>query len=156
MHVAEIGEGPAVLFLHGFPDLWYSWRHQMLSLSSRGYRAIAPDMRGYGDTDAPPSASSYTVFHIAGDIVALLDALGLDQVFLVGHSWGAFMAWYFCLFRPDRVRALVNTSAVFNPRNPSTKPSQSLRAAFGDDYYVFRFQVSACYICSVGKITLQK
>ncbi|KAL6954929.1 hypothetical protein U1Q18_020041 [Sarracenia purpurea var. burkii] len=140
MHVAEIGEGPAILFLHGFPDLWYSWRHQMLSLSSRGYRCIAPDMRGYGDTDAPPSASSYTVFHIVGDLIALLDALGLDQVFLVGHDWGAFMAWYFCLFRPDRIRALVNTSVVFNPRNPSRKPLESLRAAFGDDYYMCRFQ----------------
>ncbi|KAI8574772.1 hypothetical protein RHMOL_Rhmol01G0379900 [Rhododendron molle] len=102
MHVAEIGDGPPVLFLHGFPDLWYTWRHQMLSLSSRGYRAIAPDMRGYGDTDAPPSAASYTAFHIVGDIVGLLDALGLDRVFLVGHDWGASMAWYLCLFRPDR------------------------------------------------------
>ncbi|XP_058188358.1 uncharacterized protein LOC131305036 [Rhododendron vialii] len=140
MHVAEIGDGPPVLFLHGFPDLWYTWRHQMLSLSSRGYRAIAPDMRGYGDTDAPPSAASYTAFHIVGDIVGLLDALGLDRVFLVGHDWGAYMAWYFCLFRPERVRALVNMSVVFHPRSPSRKPIQSLRAAFGDDYYMCRFQ----------------
>jgi len=141
MHIAEIGDGPqAVLFLHGFPDLWYTWRHQMLSLSSLGYRAIAPDMRGYGDTDAPPSAASYTAFHIVGDIVGLLDALGLDRVFLVGHDFGAYMAWYFCLFRPDRVKALVNMSVVFYPRSPSRKPIQSLRAAFGDDYYMCRFQ----------------
>ncbi|KAF7153919.1 hypothetical protein RHSIM_Rhsim01G0286700 [Rhododendron simsii] len=140
MHVAEIGDGPPVLFLHGFPDLWYTWRHQMLSLSSRGYRAIAPDMRGYGDTDAPPSAASYTAFHIVGDIVGLLDALGLDRVFLVGHDFGAYMAWYLCLFRPERVRALVNMSVVFHPRSPSRKPIQSLRAAFGDDYYMCRFQ----------------
>uniref|UniRef100_A0A5B6ZQW8 soluble epoxide hydrolase n=1 Tax=Davidia involucrata TaxID=16924 RepID=A0A5B6ZQW8_DAVIN len=140
IHVAEIGEGPAVLFLHGFPELWYSWRHQMLSLSSAGYRAIAPDLRGYGDTDAPPSAASYTAFHIVGDLVGLLDALGLDQVFLVGHDWGAVMAWYFCLFRPDRVKALVNMSVVFHPRNPSRKPLQSMRAMLGDDYYICRFQ----------------
>ncbi|GFS35625.1 alpha/beta-Hydrolases superfamily protein [Actinidia rufa] len=141
MHIAEIGEeGPPVLFLHGFPELWYAWRHQMLSLSSRGYRAIAPDLRGYGDTDAPPSASSYTAFHIVGDLVGLLDALGLDRVFLVGHDWGASMAWYFSLFRPDRVRALVNMSVVFYPRNPLRKPIQSLRSAFGDDYYMCRFQ----------------
>uniref|UniRef100_A0A5B6ZUJ7 soluble epoxide hydrolase n=1 Tax=Davidia involucrata TaxID=16924 RepID=A0A5B6ZUJ7_DAVIN len=140
MHVAEIGEGPAVLFLHGFPELWYSWRHQMLSLSSTGYRAIAPDLRGYGDTDAPPSAASYTVHHIVGDLVGLLDAMGLDKVYLVGHDWGAIIAWYFCLFRPDRIKALVNMSVVFQPRNPSRKPLESLRAVFGDDYYMCRFQ----------------
>ncbi|XP_047308991.1 epoxide hydrolase A-like [Impatiens glandulifera] len=140
MHIAEIGEGPVILFLHGFPDLWYTWRHQMLYLSSRGYRAIAPDLRGYGDTDAPPSFTSYTVFHIVGDIVALLDSLGIDQVFLIGHDWGAYEAWHFSLLRPDRVKALVNMSVVYHPRNPNRKPIPSLRAAFGDDYYMCRFQ----------------
>ncbi|KAL6500305.1 hypothetical protein OROHE_025671 [Orobanche hederae] len=140
IHVAEIGDGPAILFLHGFPELWYTWRHQMLALSSRGYRAIAPDLRGYGDSDAPPSASSYTAFHIIGDLVGVLDALGLDRVFLVGHDWGAAIAWYFCLIRPDRIRALVNMSVVFQPRNPKRKPVESMRAILGDDYYICRFQ----------------
>ncbi|XP_019163974.1 PREDICTED: bifunctional epoxide hydrolase 2 [Ipomoea nil] len=140
MHVAEIGQGPAILFLHGFPDLWYSWRHQLLALSAKGYRAIAPDLRGYGDTDAPPSASSYTAFHIVGDLVALLDSLSLDKVFLVGHDWGAAMAWYFCLLRPDRIKALVNLSVAFTPRNPKWKPVESMRFLFGDDYYMCRFQ----------------
>lgn len=140
MHVAETGQGQPILFLHGFPELWYSWRNQMLSLSSHGYRSIAPDLRGYGDTDSPPSAASYSAFHIVGDLVALLDALGLDQVFLVGHDWGAVVAWYFCLLRPDRIRALVNMSVVFSPRNPNRKPIESMRAAFGDDYYICRFQ----------------
>lgn len=141
MHVASIGSGPAVLFLHGFPELWYSWRHQLLSLSSLGYRAIAPDLRGYGDSDAPPSVTDYTVFHIVGDLVGLLDALGIDQVFLVGHDWGAIIAWQFCLFRPDRIKALVNTSVAFSPRNPSRKPIDGFRALFGDDFYICRFQV---------------
>ncbi|PIN11860.1 Soluble epoxide hydrolase [Handroanthus impetiginosus] len=141
MHVAEIGQGPeSVLFLHGFPELWYSWRHQMLHLSARGYRAIAPDLRGYGDTDAPPSVSSYTMFHIVGDLVALLDALGLERVFLVGHDWGAIVAWSFCLFRPDRIKALVNTSVVFQPRHPSVKPIEGCRALIGDAFYMCRFQ----------------
>ncbi|KAM7521457.1 hypothetical protein LguiA_011359 [Lonicera macranthoides] len=140
MHVAEIGEGQPVLFLHGFPELWYSWRHQMLSLSSLGYRAIAPDLRGYGDTDAPPSPSSYTVFHIVGDLVGLLDALALDKVFLVAHDWGAIIAWNFCLLRPDRIKALVNTSVVFHPRNPTKKPLHSMRSLFGEDYYICKFQ----------------
>lgn len=140
MHVASIGSGPVVLFLHGFPELWYSWRHQLLSLSSLGYRAIAPDLRGYGDTDAPPSADAYSALHIVGDIIGLLDGLGIDRVFLVGHDWGAAMAWYFCLLRPDRVKALVNMSVVFRPRNPRRKPVESLRALMGDNYYICRFQ----------------
>ncbi|VFQ59615.1 unnamed protein product [Cuscuta campestris] len=140
MHVAEIGQGPAILFLHGFPELWYTWRHQMLALSAKGFRAIAPDLRGYGDTDAPPSPSSYTAFHVVGDLVALLDSLGLDKVFLVGHDWGAVMAWNFCLLRPDRIKALVNFSVAFNPRNPKRKPIESMRALFGEDYYICRFQ----------------
>lgn len=145
MHVAEIGDGPAVLFLHGFPELWYSWRHQMLYLASKGYRAIAPDLRGYGDTDAPPSATCYTAFHIVGDLLALLNILGLDKVFLVGHDWGSIIAWYFCLFRPDRIKALVNMSCVyhyFDPKNPSKMPLEEMRETFGDDYYVCRFQAA--------------
>ncbi|KAK1558344.1 hypothetical protein Q3G72_001339 [Acer saccharum] len=140
MHVASIGTGPVVLFLHGFPELWYSWRHQLLYLSSRGYRAIAPDLRGYGDTDAPPSVTSYTAFHIVGDLVGLLDKLGIEQVFLVGHDWGALIAWNLCTFRPDRVKALVNLSVAFHPRNPAIKPVDGFRALFGDDHYICRFQ----------------
>ena len=133
MHVASIGTGPVILFLHGFPELWYSWRHQLLFLSSHGYRCIAPDLRGYGDTDAPPSASSYTSFHIVGDLIDLLDHLGIDQVFLVGHDFGAKMAWHFCWFRPDRVKAVVNLSVPFFPRNPAIKFVDGLRASLGDD-----------------------
>ncbi|KAL8259136.1 hypothetical protein R6Q59_027089 [Mikania micrantha] len=139
MHVAEIGEGPAVLFVHGFPELWYTWRHQMLFLSSKGYRAIAPDLRGYGDTEAPPSTTSYTALHIVGDLVCLLDSLGLDKVYLVGHDWGAIISWYFCQFRPDRIKALVNMSVVYFPRGPS-KPVERMRQVYGDDFYVCRFQ----------------
>lgn len=84
LHVAEAGpEGgaaPAVLLLHGFPDLWYGWRHQMAALAARGYRAVAPDLRGYGDSDAPPDASAYTTFHVVGDLVALIADLGQPQV----------------------------------------------------------------------------
>ncbi|GAV92586.1 Abhydrolase_6 domain-containing protein [Cephalotus follicularis] len=141
MHVAEKGQGPAVLFLHGFPELWYSWRNQILGLSSLGYHAIAPDLRGYGDTEAPPSVSSYTCFHIVGDLIALIDRLGVDQVFLVANDWGAMIAWYFCLLRPDRVKAFVCLSVPFRPRDPKMKPVESLKAFFGEDYYMCRFQV---------------
>ncbi|EEF39292.1 epoxide hydrolase A [Ricinus communis] len=140
MHIASIGKGPVILFLHGFPDLWYTWRHQLLALSSLGYRCIAPDLRGFGDTDAPPSPNEYTVLHIVGDLVGLLDSLGVEQVFLVGHDWGATVAWHLCLFRPDRIKALVNTSVAFSPRNPHKKPVERYRELLGDDFYICRFQ----------------
>ncbi|KAL5060947.1 hypothetical protein RYX36_032551 [Vicia faba] len=141
MHIAEKGkEGPVVLFLHGFPELWYSWRHQIAAIGSLGYRAVAPDLRGYGDTDAPSSINSYTIFHLVGDIVALIDFLGVDQVFLVAHDWGALVGWYLCMFRPERIKAYVCLSVPYFPRNPKVKPVDGMRALFGDDYYVCRFQ----------------
>ncbi|CAL1377140.1 unnamed protein product [Linum trigynum] len=142
MHVASIGAGPrAILFVHGFPELWYTWRHQLLSLSSLGYRCIAPDLRGYGDTDSPGPAAHYTSFHVVGDLVGLLDGLGIQQVFLVGHDWGAIISWHFCLLRPDRVRALVNTSVPFSPKTSSkVSPMTGARAVLGDDFYMCRFQ----------------
>ena len=81
MHIAEKGEGgPVVLMLHGFPELWYSWRHQIIGLAAKGYHAVAPDLRGFGDTDAPSAISSYSIFHLVGDIVALINVLGQEQV----------------------------------------------------------------------------
>lgn len=143
MHIAEKGEinDQVILFLHGFPELWYTWRHQMVALSSQGYRTIAPDLRGFGDTEAPASVTSYTCFNIAGDLVALLDYIGVEKVFVVAHDWGALIAWYLCLFRPDRVKAFFCLSVPFRPRNPERKPIEGLRALFGDDYYICRFQV---------------
>ncbi|XP_058084064.1 uncharacterized protein LOC131231777 isoform X1 [Magnolia sinica] len=140
MHVAEKGEGPTVLLIHGFPELWYSWRHQIHALAAHGYRAVAPDMRGYGETDAPASPASYTIFHVVGDLIALLDVLAQDQVYVVGQDWGAIVAWYLCLFRPDRVKALVNLSVNFLPRIPSKKPIEMIREFLGDDHYICRFQ----------------
>lgn len=140
MHVAEQGSGPVVLLIHGFPDLWYSWRHQMKALTKAGFHALAPDMRGYGETDAPPAANNYTAFHIVGDLIALLDALCHHKVFVVGHDWGSLIASYLCLFRPDRVIALVKLSVPFQPRDPTIKPTEKLRSVFGEGYYVCRFQ----------------
>ncbi|XP_027932575.1 uncharacterized protein LOC114188212 [Vigna unguiculata] len=140
MHIAEKGEGPVVLFLHGFPELWYSWRHQILALSSQGYHAVAPDLRGYGDTEAPASISSYTCFHIVGDLVALIDSLGVDQVFLVAHDWGAIIGWYLCMFRPEKIKAYVCLSVPFLRRHPNVRTVDGMRAVYGDDYYICRFQ----------------
>ncbi|NP_001353362.1 epoxide hydrolase 2 [Zea mays] len=112
----------------------------MSALAARGYRAVAPDLRGYGDSDSPPDASSYTTFHVVGDLVALISDLGQRQVFVVGHDWGATVAWQLCLLRPDLVRALVNLSVVYHPRRPEMSPLQAIRAACGEDHYMCRFQ----------------
>ncbi|KAK3441125.1 hypothetical protein EUGRSUZ_B01579 [Eucalyptus grandis] len=140
LHVAESGEGPLVLLIHGFPELWYTWRHQILGLAALGFRAVAPDLRGYGDSDAPAAADAYTALHVVGDLVGLLDAEGEEKAFVVAHDWGALMAWYLCLLRPDRVKAMVSLSVPWMPRNPGMKPLDGYRAAYGDDYYMCRFQ----------------
>ncbi|KAF5809899.1 putative soluble epoxide hydrolase [Helianthus annuus] len=111
----------------------------MLHLPAAGYRTIAPDLRGYVRTNTPTSTADYTVFHIVIDLMCLLDALGLNQVFLVAYNWGASIAWNFCLLLPNRIKALVNMSVVFRPRNPVRKPIESMRKVFGNDYYICRF-----------------
>uniref|UniRef100_A0A7N0T529 soluble epoxide hydrolase n=1 Tax=Kalanchoe fedtschenkoi TaxID=63787 RepID=A0A7N0T529_KALFE len=142
LHVAEKGplNGPAILFLHGFPELWYTWRSQMLALSAKGYRAIAPDLRGYGDSANPSSSTEYTSLHVVGDLVALIQSLDVGAVFVVGHDWGAMMGWYLCLYRPDLVKAFVSLTVPFRPRNPKVKPVDAMKASFGVDYYMCRFQ----------------
>ncbi|KAL8484942.1 hypothetical protein ACS0TY_027301 [Phlomoides rotata] len=144
MHVAEIGEGPLVFFIHGFPELWYSWRHQMVFMAARGYRAVAPDMRGYGDTTGAPvdDPSKFSVLHLVGDLIALLDAVApnADKVFVVGHDWGAYITWHLCMYRPDRVKALVSLSLAYMPRDPEMNIVEMFRKMYGDDHYISRFQ----------------
>ena len=118
MHVAEAGSGPLVVLCHGFPESWYSWRHQLPALAAAGFHAVAPDMRGYGGTDAPPEIESYTLFHLVGDMVGLLDALGAETAAIVGHDWGAPVAWHAALLRSDRFRAVVGLSVPYRPRGP--------------------------------------
>src|SRR5580693_3577518 len=120
MHIAESGAGPLVVLCHGFPELWYSWRHQLHALAEAGFHAIAPDMRGYGHTDRPEQLDRYTLLHHVGDVVGLLDALGTEPAVIVGHDWGAPVAWYAALLRPDRFRGVIGLSVPFIPRPPSS------------------------------------
>src|SRR5580700_6317284 len=113
MEVAEAGEGPLVLLLHGFPESWYSWRHQMHPLADAGYRVVAPALRGYGRTDAPEPVEAYTQLHLVGDLIGLLDALDAPTAVVVGHDWGAPVAWTAAALRPDRFRAVVGMSVPF-------------------------------------------
>ncbi|XP_039115095.1 epoxide hydrolase A-like [Dioscorea cayenensis subsp. rotundata] len=157
MHIAEKGMGgPIVLMLHGFPELWYSWRHQINGLADKGYHAVAPDLRGYGDTDSPSAISSYSIFHLVGDIIALIAILGQAQVFVVGHDWGALVAWHLCLFRPDKVKALVNLSVAYMPRNPAIKPVDYYRSIYGDDYFVCRFQEPGVIEAEFGRVSTKR
>ena len=134
MHIAEAGEGPLVVLCHGFPESWYSWRHQLRALSDAGYHVVAPDQRGYGGTDAPPNIDEYTIFHLVGDIVGLVNALGESQAVVVGHDWGSPVAWNCASLRPDVFRAVASLSVPIGPRG-STPPLVSLKELFGDRFF---------------------
>ncbi len=140
MQLAEAGSGPLVLLCHGWPESWYSWRHQLPALASAGYHAVAPDMRGYGRTDAPPAVESYTVMHLIADLLGVLDALRESRAVIVGHDWGSIVAWNAALLRPDRFPAVVGMSVPFMPRGP-IRPTEQFRAFAGDRFmYVLYFQ----------------
>src|SRR5215471_8229628 len=118
MHIEEQGTGPTVLLCHGFPECWYSWRHQLSALAAAGFHAVAPDMRGYGQSDAPPEIERYTLLHMVGDMIGLIDALGVAQAVIAGHDWGAPVAWHAAQLRPDRFRAVIGLSVPFRARGP--------------------------------------
>ncbi len=139
LHVAEQGAGSPVVLLHGFPELWYSWRHQLGPLAAGGYRAIAPDLRGYGDSSAPQEVEAYCLEEVCGDCLALLDRLGEERAVFVGHDWGATVAWQLALAHPQRVSAVVGMSVPFVPRGPAP-PVALLRQAQGEDFYIVWFQ----------------
>lgn len=140
MHVAEEGAGPLVLLCHGFPESWYSWRHQLSALAAAGYHAVAPDMRGYGRTDRPEEIDRYTQLHHVGDMVGLLDALGEETAVIAGHDWGAPVAWHAVLLRPDRFRAAMVLSVPYAPRG-TVAPTRLLQKAAGDGFmYMLYFQ----------------
>lgn len=147
MHIAEAGSGPLVLLLHGFPECWYSWRHQLTALARAGYHAVAPDQRGYGRTGPPAHAGiagqpatvdDYTILHLTGDVIGLMDALGASRAVVAGHDWGAPVAWSTALLRPDRISGVAGLSVPYLPRG-STPPVQALRGAYSDDFYICYF-----------------
>jgi soluble epoxide hydrolase / lipid-phosphate phosphatase len=112
MHTAELGDGPAVILCHGFPELWYSWRHQIPAIAAAGFRVIAPDLRGFGETTVTPSIDDYTPQNQCADLLALMDTLGLQQAVIIGHDWGSALAWNMGLHHSDRVRAVAGLNAT--------------------------------------------
>ncbi|XP_052182346.1 uncharacterized protein LOC127795001 [Diospyros lotus] len=121
LHVAEIGTGQSVvLFLHGFPEIWYSWRHQMIAIAAAGYRAIAPDFRGYGLSDPPPEPEKFSFAETIADILAILDDLNIPKVVLVAKDFGARPAYFFALLHPERVSGIITLGVPFVPPGPYT------------------------------------
>lgn len=139
MQVTLAGQGPLVLLCHGFPELAHSWRHQVKALAEAGYRVAAPDMRGYGGTDAPPAVEEYTLLHLVGDMVDLVHQLGETRAVVVGHDWGAAVAWNCALLRPDRFHAVVGMSVPYAPPG-KVDLIGSLEKAGIHDFYMQYFQ----------------
>ena len=145
IHTVTVGEGPLVLFCHGFPESWYSWRHQLPAVAAAGYRAVAIDMRGYGQTSQPADVGAYSISHLVGDVVGTIAALGEREAVVVGHDWGAPVAWFSALMRPDVFRAVAALSVPFIapigglPEGMSINDLMRMEAA-GRDYYRLYFQ----------------
>lgn len=139
--VHEMGAGPAVVLLHGFPELAYSWRHQLPALAAAGYRAIAPDQRGYGGSDKPDGVLRYSIQELIADVTGLLDALDIDEAVIIGHDWGALLTWQMALLAPERMLGMVALNIPFLPRLP-VEPIAYMRSELGDDFYIVNMQTS--------------
>ena len=143
MHIAEQGEGPLVVLAHGWPELWHSWRHVLPALAAAGYHAVAPDMRGYGQTDAPPNIQVYPQLQLVGDVVGLVHALGCEQAVIAGHDLGAIVAYNAAILRPDLFRAVILLSVPYAARTEgAVKPTEGMRrrAPEGPPFYQTYFQ----------------
>ncbi len=134
LNIAEQGEGPLVLMLHGFPESWYSWRHQIPAVASAGFHAVAPDMRGYGKSDKPADISTYNQVEVTNDIIGLISSLGYKTAIVFGHDWGAPTAWSCALHHPDKVTAVGVLSVPFSPRAPAP-PLDMMKEIFKDMFF---------------------
>lgn len=149
--MTEAGDGPLVLCCHGFPELAYSWRHQITALADAGYHAVAPDQRGYGASSRPEQVAAYDIEHLTGDVLGIFDAFGVERAFVVGHDWGANVAWHTALRAPERVAGVVGMSVPFLPR-PAAPPTQLLRMIFADVwFYILYFQAPGVAEADLGR-----
>jgi pimeloyl-ACP methyl ester carboxylesterase len=140
LHAVEAGDGPLVLLVHGFPESWYSYRHQLPALAAAGYHAVAVDVRGYGRSSAPAAIDAYRMTQHVADNVALVQALGASEAVVVGHDWGAPIAWNSALLRPDIFRAVAGLSVPYSPAGQSP-PTHAFRAMGGpEEFYIEYFQ----------------
>jgi pimeloyl-ACP methyl ester carboxylesterase len=139
MHIAEQGEGPLVVLCHGWPESWYSWRHQLKALAEAGYHVVAPDQRGYGQTDQPEAIEAYHILNLTADIVGLVHALGEEKATVVGHDWGAPVAWHCALLRPDMFHSLALLSVPYRQRTwTDIRPTEAMKLLEGDRYHFYQ------------------
>jgi len=151
LHVTEAGVGPPVIFAHGFPELAYSWRHQLPAIAAAGYHAVAPDQRGYGRSSRPEAIEHYDINALTGDLLGLLDDLGEERAVFVGHDWGALLVWQLALLHPDRVAGVVGMSVPFMPR-PPMPPVELMRQVLGDAFfYIIYFQEPGVADAELGR-----
>lgn len=148
-HILEAGSGPLVVLLHGFPDLAIGWTHQIKALSQAGYRVVAPDLRGYGQTGGPHDQDGYSLFSLVGDVVALVEAVGSEKAVVIGHDWGAALAWHCALLRPDMFQAVMALSVPYQARRnqgPPTEVMQYLSEKHGlGQLYLASFKAPAAH-----------
>jgi pimeloyl-ACP methyl ester carboxylesterase len=137
--VRDEGSGPVVVLCHGFPELAYSWRHQVPALVAAGFRVLAPDQRGYGDSDRPADVTAYDIHELTADLVGLLDALDIEKAVFVGHDWGGLVVWMMPLLHLERTAGVVGVNTPYLPRAP-IQPVTMIRGAFGDNHYIVHFQ----------------
>jgi pimeloyl-ACP methyl ester carboxylesterase len=142
MHIAEQGAGPLVILCHGFPELWYSWRHQVPALAAAGFHVVAPDQRGYGQTDCPEPVEKYDIFQLTGDIVGLVHALGESQAVIIGHDWGTIVASHCALFRPDIFKAFGLLSVPYIMRSwGKMRPTELMQLLDGGNKNLIFYQL---------------
>ena len=140
LHVVEAGEGFPVVFAHGFPDLSYSWRHQVPAVAAAGFRAIAPDQRGYGRSSRPEAIEVYDMAHLTDDLLGILDDIGEERAVFMGHDWGSMVAWQMSVLHPERTAAVVGMSVPFIPRG-DVAPVRMMRQFFAESFfYIVYFQ----------------
>ncbi|MCY4532786.1 MAG: alpha/beta hydrolase [Gammaproteobacteria bacterium] len=141
MRLAMSGDsGPMLLLAHGWPESWYSWRHQLTGLAAAGYRVVAPDMRGYGETDAPPEVDDYDMDHLTGDMVGILDALNEPSATIIGHDWGSPVAQFSALYYPQRFTSMVIMSVPYTGHAPRN-PLETMRATFADNFFYILYHI---------------
>jgi pimeloyl-ACP methyl ester carboxylesterase len=134
LRIAEAGEGPLVILVHGWPESWFSWRYQIQALAQAGYHAVAPDMRGYGGSTIPDAIEDYNILELAADVAGIVNALNEESATLVGHDWGAPIVWQTALLYPDTINAVVGMSVPFRGRSQS-RPSRAIRQAPDEDFF---------------------
>lgn len=132
----EMGSGPAVILLHGFPELAFSWRHQIAALAEEGWRVIAPDLRGFGATGCQGALEDYRLANLALDILGLMDALGIGEAVVVGHDFGGFLTWTLARDHPDRIRGVVSLNTPYTHRGSQDLPATMLRVRGPENYMV--------------------